>query len=606
MQLLTKICEQLTHNNAFSLNKAKDISSQLCHAFFISQSPKHGEFTQAMCLLTENNTHPVIQLIKQCLPIIEDELTGRTIPKSTRPLWALFCQEAIECENNPVQVRDRIQTARTLSKIKKSHVTISNIADELLLTSNVLLSVPLEGDDTSHIKLDKIFHKVLKTAQQEAQEYWYDHPIPIGISNQENEILYGLKHLDKALSVEVERGNMSSNQKLTVALSCSVTHPSLVKVAKQYVQYEIRTNLTLKYIQVVVFGEQECQAILASEFPQASSDLKGVFGVNGAYGRHYTFLKAIAPLWQKAINPQLKATFKIDLDQIFDQKMLIKETGQSAFELITQSNWGADGVDAKGNSVHLGMLAGGLVDKKDAHKGLFTADVKMPNGHDYAIFEQLFCARWPQALSTEEEIMSKRDDLQRVHVTGGTNGILIDALYKYRPYTPTFIHRAEDQAFILSALANPINGQYLVYSHQPGLIMRHDKEAFAGRAMQVAESDKGLADIERVLLFSYYAKYHPMGLDSLKEKLYPFTGTFISQTPVTLALIRFLLEGSFRNAEYLDSGAIRLTKCLNYCKNSLKEEVISNQNGWNEYYQTLATTGLSPTTKMVLSQCILH
>lgn len=606
MQLLINICDQLISTNTFSLDKAKDLSSRLCHAWFITQSPKHHEFTQATQLLEKNSTHPVVQFAHQCIPSIKDELAGRSIPNSKHPLWTLFSPEAIACETNPQQVRDRIQTVRTISHINKAHAVISDVADQLLLTSNVLLSVPLEEDDISHIKLDNTFHKVIRDAQEEDQEYWYDHPIPVGINAEGNEILYGLKHLDQALSVEVTRGNMTENQKLTVALSCSVTHPSLAKVAKEYVEYEIRTHLTLKHIQVAVFGEKECKTILTAAFPHASKDLKAVFGVNGAYGRHYTFLKAIAALWQKGINPRLKATFKIDLDQVFDQNMLINETGGSAFDLITQSNWGADGVDAEGNSVHLGMLAGGLVNEADVHKGLFTPDVKAPNGHDYAIFEQLFCARWPQALSTEEEILSKRDDLQRVHVTGGTNGILIDALYKYRPYTPTFIHRAEDQAFILSILAKPINGQHLVYSHQPGLIMRHDKAAFARRAMQVAEAGKTIGDIERVLLFSTYAKHHLVGLKTLKDKLYPFTGTFVSETPVTLALLRFLLEGNIKNSDYLDSGALRLTKCLDYCENSLLAEVSANINGWNEYYDNLIESEIPPQAQHVLSNCLLN
>lgn len=606
MQLLTDICEQLTNTNTFALDKAQDLSSKLCHAWFIAQLPKHHEFPQATQFLQDNSTHPVLQFAQQCLPLIKRELAGRAISDSAHPLWALFSPEAIECEENPEKVRNRIQTVRTISQISKPLAVISDVASQLLLTSNVLLSIPLEGDDTHHIKLNKTFHGVLKSAQTEDQKYWYDHPIPIGIPAEENEILYGLQHLDQALSVEVERGNMSKTQQLTVVLSCSVTHPSLAKIAKEYVEYEIRTHLQLKYIQVAVFSEKECQETLVTAFPNASADLKNVFGVNGYYGRHYTFLKAIAALWQKSINPKLKATFKIDLDQVFDQKMLINETGKSAFELISQSNWGTDGVDAEGKSIHLGMLAGGLVNETDTHKGLFTADVKAPNGKDYATFEQLFCSRWPQSISTEEEILSKRDNLQRVHVTGGTNGILIDALYKFRPFTPTFIHRAEDQAFILSALANPVNGQHLVYSHQPGLIMRHDKAAFAGRAMQVAESGKALGDIERVLLFSSYAKKHPAGLAELKKKLYPFTGTFISQTPVTLALVRFLLEGSAKNSDYLDSGSLRLAKCLDYCENSLSTEVDSNFKGWNEYYDNLIELQVPRQAQYVLSNCLLN
>lgn len=605
MSLLNQISQQLINQNQFSIDKATDLSSALCHAWFISQGASHSEHSQALELIQRHQSHPIVEFAALCQPVIEEELKGRTLPQSEHALWALFCPEAIECKTQPEQVRKKIQTKRTITKLEKTTLAITDVANQLLLTSNVLLGIPLEGDSVKHIKLDERFHQTLAKAQAEAQKYWYDHPIPVGISAEENEILYGIKHLDKALETEVERGNLRADQKLTVALSCSVTHPSLAHIAKEYVEYEIRTHLTLKHIEIAVFGEDECQAILAEGFPNASDDLKGVFGVNGAYGRHYTFLKAIAPLWQKGIKPSLKATFKIDLDQIFEQSMLVEETGKSFFEHILQSNWGANGIDADGNQVHLGMLGGGLVNETDAHKGLFTADVKAPSGNDYAIFEQLFCTRWPQALSTQEEIISKREDLQRVHVTGGTNGILIDSLYKFRPYTPTFIHRAEDQAFILSTLANPIDDQYLVYSHQPGLIMRHDKEAFAGRVMQVAEAGKALGDIERVLLFSTYAKHHPLGMETLKDKLYPFTGAFISQTPVTLALIRFLLEGSYKDAEYSDSGANRLIKCFNYCQNSLKDELHSNQKGWNEYYQTLLNTELSQEAQLMLSQCLL-
>ncbi|MDB1124179.1 hypothetical protein [Vibrio algarum] len=606
MPVLNDICARLIHENSFSIHKAKDLSSQLCHAWFIAQSPRHTEFNQSAALLEQNSNHPVMLFIKSCLPKIEQELTGMVIPESSHPFWAMFSPEAIDCEQNTAAVREIIQTTRTISHIHKPHNLLSDVAEELLLTSNILLTIPLKNDDIERVDLDEPFKQTIRTAQNEPQKYWYDHPIPIGIPAKENELLYGLSHLDRSLSIEIERGNMAKNQKLTVVLSCSVTHPSLATIAKKYVEYEIRTHLRLRHIQVALFSEHECHAVIAATFPKASSNLKQVFGVNGAYGRHYTFLKAIAPLWQKTLNPKLKANFKIDLDQVFDQSMLIQETKKSAFELIVQSNWGADAVDNKGNGVHLGMLAGGLVNETDAHQGLFTPDVNPPNGHDYDIFEQLFCTRWPQAISTQEEILSKRNDIQRVHVTGGTNGITIDALYQYRPFTPTFIHRAEDQAFILSALANPVNDQYLVYSHRPGLIMRHDKEAFAARAMQAAEAGKVLGDIERVLFFSYYAKHHPIDLPTLKQSLYPFSGTFISQTPITLALIRFLLEGSTKCSEYLDSGALRLTQCLDYCENSLSSTLEANLKGWNEYYDNLIESKIPIDAHRVLSNCLLN
>lgn len=606
MSLLIDICNTLNQTNPFSLDNAQDTSSRLCHAWFISKMPSHSDYLAAIDLLKEHQQHPVVQFANQSLPYLEKELADKVLPEEENPLWALFSPEAIECKQVPSKVRDTIQHNRTLRDITKAQDTITDVANEVLLTSNVLLTIPLDGDDIHHLKLDDAFYQVIESAQMEPQQYWYDHPIPIGIRAEENEILYGLKHLDNALAFEVARGTMQSHQKLTVALSCSVTHPALAQIAKTYVEHEIKQHLTLKHIEVAVFGEQECQSILSTAFPDASDDLKGVFGVNGAYGRHYTFLKAVAPLWQKAVNPNLKATFKIDLDQVFVQSMLIAETGKSFFELVVQSNWGATAVDASGHRVKLGMLAGGLVNESDAERGLFTPDVNLPSGNDYAIFEQLFCARWSQAISTQEEIVSKRSDIQRVHVTGGTNGILIESLYTFRPFTPTFIHRAEDQAFILSALAHSVDGTRLVYSHQPGLIMRHDKDAFAGRAMQVAESGKALGDIERVLLFSHYAKHHPLGVTALKQTLYPFTGTFISQTPVTLALVRFLLEGSSKNSGYLDSGALRLANCLDYCENSLQQEIHSNEKGWNEYYDTLADTKKFPEKAIqAISNCLL-
>jgi hypothetical protein len=135
--------------------------------------------------------------------------------------------------------------------------------------------------------------------------------------------------------------------------------------------------------------------------------------------------------------------------------------------------------------------------------------------------------------------------------------------------------------------------------------MRQNKEIFTDRTMQIAKPGKVFGDIERVLISSTYAKYPPMGMESLKEKRYPFTGVFISQTLVTLALVRFLLKGSFKDYEYLVTVAIRLAECLNFCKNSLKEKVISNQRDWNEYNQTLKSIDLSSSTKMILSHCIL-
>ena len=116
---------------------------------------------------------------------------------------------------------------------------------------------------------------------------------------------------------------------------------------------------------------------------------------------------------------------------------------------------------------------------------------------------RLFCPQWPQAISTEAEILQRDSGYQRIHVTGGTTGITAEALRIWRPFTPGFINRAEDQAYAMAALKED---SYLSHLHANGLIMRHDKQAFASRSIAHASNGKAIGDIERLLLFSRYAE----------------------------------------------------------------------------------------------------
>ena len=105
-----------------------------------------------------------------------------------------------------------------------------------------------------------------------------------------------------------------------------------------------------------------------------------MFGVDGASGRHYTFLKAVTALWQVLVDPDVRGTFKIDLDQIFPQADLVAESGASAFERLETPLWGAHRLDADGRELELGMIAGALVNERDIGRGLFTPDVAYPVG----------------------------------------------------------------------------------------------------------------------------------------------------------------------------------------------------------------------------------
>jgi hypothetical protein len=301
------------------------------------------------------------------------------------------------------------------------------------------------------------------------------------------------------------------------------------------------------------------------------------------------------------IDPDKKATFKIDLDQVFPQEVLLKETGLSAFEHLCSPLWGAKGTDSYGAPVDMGMIAGALVNEKDIDKSLFTPDVAIPETIETAD-ELIFFSKLPQAISTQAEMLTKYDSskydgmtscIQRVHVTGGTNGILIDRLFRYRPFTPSFFGRAEDQAYIMSILDRDDND--LAYVHEAGLIMRHDKEVFAKEAMKAAEIGKLIGDYTRILLFSAYSSMLSTENFRIKQWLDPFTGCFISKIPVTVVYLRFALKAMqfFINGknedgvDFITNGSRRIVETRRFISTNFQSAYRKERAGWDLYYDIL-------------------
>jgi hypothetical protein len=264
-------------------------------------------------------------------------------------------------------------------------------------------------------------------------------------------------------------------------------------------------------------------------------------------------------------------------------------------------------MDSAGRKVELGMIAGALVNEKDIGKSLYTPDVKFPShipGGEAAVF----FSGLPMAFSTAAELMTRYTEkgingrekcIQRIHVTGGTNGILVDSLRKYRPFTPTFIGRAEDQAFLLSTLFE--KEEHLRYFHCDGLIMRHDKEAFAGEAIKAAETGRQIGDLIRILYFTCYAEALPWDVDRIKDAVDPFTGCFISRIPFTVVFLRLALslaesfekrtEEALNKAVLLQkTGSKRLYDLINRLlesENPLKDAYHLEKSGWDLYYDIL-------------------
>lgn len=546
-----------------------------------------------------------------------DQVNRANRHESIEKVRYLFFPEGEGLRGNPDDKITELRNKRIVNISKLNQSPITAPLKQMVFTSNILITTPIENtyEDKSLIS-DELKQK-LKNITREDQLYWYDHPIPVGISPESNEVLYGLEGLDRAVAFEKEQGTIDKDSKLICLLSVSVTHKGLQKIAKQYLEDELNNEKNIRHLEVYVFTESDTKRIIedilipsAERFVEKINPgpLRDVFGVDGEYGRHYSFLKAIAAFWQVFINPEIKGTFKIDLDQIFPQEKLVEQGGLSAFEHFRTPLWGAEGTDSDGNPVDLGMIAGALVNQNDIGHSLFTPDVTFPS-NEIKADELVFFSRLPQALSTQAEMMTRYTDkqpdgkgqcIQRIHVTGGTNGILLDALRRHRPFTPSIIGRAEDQAYILSVLFNE-SPNNLRYVHKDGLIMRHDKEAFAVEALKKAATGKLIGDYIRILLFTFYCKVLPWSSDKIKKQVDPFTGCFISKIPLTIVYLRFALKAALffaeksddkrkQGKEFMKSGIKRLGETVSYLNqdpNPFVELYKREKSGWDIFYDIL-------------------
>ena len=526
-------------------------------------------------------------------------------------IWSILFPESVGIRGHEDACTSALREKRTLTISEFNPDPIQHPAKQILFTANVLLTMPLTTADLS--EYDQDFKTQLNVASQEPQCFWYDHPIPIGVSAESNEILYGLKNFNQAVKVERQR-HSEKTTKVNFVLSVSVTHCRLQTLGKRYLKQVLSASAPLDQLNIFAFTEADTNALINKVLLpiierccpiNSAVDLISVFGVDGRYGRHYSFLKAIAALWNILIDPEIMATFKIDLDQVFPQTELIEQTGASAFEHFQTPLWGATGLDAEGQAIELGMIAGSLVNQQDIQRGIFTPDVTFPNVR-IKPDEYVFYSKLPQALSTAAEMMTRYRSgvvpdghntcLQRIHVTGGTNGILVDSLRRFQPFTPSFIGRAEDQAYLLSTLGLP---NRLGYVHASGLIMRHDKEGFAQESIARAETGKQIGDYLRLLMFSAYADALPLDISEIKKITNPFTGCFISRLPVTVALLRFSLrvatlfnEDRSREAiEFMRTGIPQLQEGLSFIQgkpNALQKVYKREQQGWQLFYASLA------------------
>ncbi len=539
-------------------------------------------------------------------------------------IWSVLFPQGTATLGHEAEREAELRARRRILLAAPAADPIEDPAREVLFTSNVLLTRPLTADGDARLRASGLAGLVPDVVA-DPQRHWYDHPIPLGIAPEANELLHGLRGLDDAIAFERRDGH-ATGEPVPVVLSVSVTHDGLHPAARPWVEAELRQAGGLRHVAPYVITERDVRRLVDEVLgpawlrfaPVASTGAAtdgasafDVLGVDGPYGRHYSFLKAIAAVWHVTMDPAVRATFKIDLDQVFPQDVLVAETGRSAFGHLANPAWGGTGRDAAGRDVELGLIAGGLVNASQIDDGLFTPDVPAPRGPAGA-HEWVFLSALPQAISTRGEINARYESpdldgvgtmLERIHVTGGTNGIRVDALRRHRPFTPSFVGRAEDQAYILSVLDLP--GPRLAYLHASGLVMRHDKEAYARSAIEAAEVGKLVGDDVRILVFSALVDLlerrgaetpGALGGPAVRSLLDPFTGSFASRLPATVVLLRFAFRlrdwaagppGRLR--ELATDGARRLLETLAFTADpvAFAAAVEAERTGWHRFYDTL-------------------
>lgn len=544
--------------------------------------------------------------------------SGCLTPEGVRSLWKVFFPEGVQCLGDPETRVEALRERRKILTHEPNPDPIQAPAREVLFMSNLLITLPSAPGQIQGLPYAETLRDQLRRAAQENQQYWYDHPITIGVNPENNEAVHGLRGLNEAMQIEKVRGTAKPDERLTCLLSVSVTHEGLHQVVKPYLKEVYAGIEPLPHLRVFIFSETDTRRIIdeillpgIERYMEISATklLTRIFGVDGEYGRHYSFLKALSAFWKVLMDPGVKASFKIDMDQVFDQEALIRETGMSALEHFMTSLWGAEGIDTAGRRVHLGMLAGALVNQKDIETGLFTPDVTLPREAPQGE-NLIFHSRLPQAISTRAEMMTqylrppldgRSQCIHRIHVTGGMCGALVAGLRAYRPFTPSFIGRAEDQAFLLSALFDH-GGLSLRYLHRPGLIMRHDKEAFAAEAIQGAKAGKYVGDLVRMLRFTNYCRVLPWPMKEIKRILDPFTGAFVSAIPFTGVYLRLALHLAQHWQEGIDTrraheavqiqelAADRLEPIIDECQQNpyhMKEQVDRERHGWDLFYDLM-------------------
>ena len=154
-------------------------------------------------------------------------------------VWKAFFPEALHLDDNPEKQIELLRKSRRIDIRNLVDDPITDVPGQLVFTSNVLLSPPVSS---TSVDASKELREIIQSADevnQESQQYWYDHPIPIGVPPQNDEVVYGLKGMAQALAFEKKHGTAHPSDRLTMLLSVSVTHRGLHRWAGPWLKAQL-------------------------------------------------------------------------------------------------------------------------------------------------------------------------------------------------------------------------------------------------------------------------------------------------------------------------------------------------------------------------------
>ncbi|MCK4389945.1 MAG: hypothetical protein KAV83_06890 [Desulfobacterales bacterium] len=535
-----------------------------------------------------------------------------------------------------------IQRRNRLRLMANNEDFIADPIKEVIFTTNLLVTPP-GSESLIPEGLPGWAEKNLESAIQLPVDWYFDHPMELANTEKAlhaSEFIFCLRRLEETFRAEIEiekaawKDHIKEGDKVPFYISISPTHGGigLGRVAREVLRCQYASAVEggilpeLKIVEPYLYSQADVKDFIKDVlmpagkcyFPQIPDkkieEYLSFFGVEGYYAMHYNFLKAFGSL-AKFMNPGVKAVIKIDTDQSFPSERFYRETGSCWLETFTLPTLGGLARDQNERDIYLGCFAGSLtnlnelIDKDD----LFLPDISMPSVPESIPEGEagVFYQRLLQSLITRGEAFPPEVQWRalkilneypymRTFVTGGTTGFLIEALERYAPFVDARVHRAEDQAFLLSVLFDQYDGNFLRYLYFPGLHMIHEKQAFISESIKRAEPYKKIYDLERIWNFSYLARVlceiKGWNFEDVRKTLNFFSASFIQHFPGLLALTRFVLsvagkEG--RNREdiiYQKEGLRRLSKIAfsqeQYYRDT-KTRVGKQIKAWRFYYDLM-------------------